>query len=201
MKLFHFTTLYGAHGIAHSGRVRMGKVRSKGHVKNLAVSLTANPSSQHLGIPDGRPLAPDLAAALGEFAVCVDPKTGKKYCLDHTEFRLEFEIPLNESNLVRVSDFYVDEPETLDLLAMTAMHPFFLMLKPAQRILLKDRFRRSRSETDRTDQWWYFLDVLPLDYLVSVAHKIKDGKYSEPMSKIEYLQAHDKVLSDYKTVG
>lgn len=179
MKLYHFTSWYGFLGIADRRIVRKGKVFTGGHVKPLAVSLTTNPSNRLLGIPDGRQLEPHIAGALDDKSVGIDQKTGTHYCVDHTAFRFAFEIQQDDPNLVNVSDFYAQEPESLFALGLSATHPFYSLLEASQQDILAARFLSDRYNADRTDQWWYYLEDLPMNYLVGLDLKTGDDAYEE----------------------
>lgn len=187
MKLFHFTNWHCARGIAIQDCVRKGSVFSDGHVKQLAVSLTTNPSSRYLGVPDGRLLAPGLADLLEDKYIEIDLKTGERYCLDHTCLRLAFEIPQNDRNLVKQTDFYVGQPDALNVMALCTMHPFFGLLEPIQQENLAAMFRANRSDADRTDQWWYYTADLSLNYLVAVDLKVGDDEYVGSLSREVFL--------------
>ncbi len=110
-----------------------------------------------LGIPDGRQLEPHIAGALDDISVEIDQKTGIHDCVDHTAFRFAFDIPQDDPNLMKVSDFYAPEPEPLFAMALVATHPFYGLLEAPQQDILEATFRADMCNADRTDQWWYYL--------------------------------------------
>lgn len=199
MKLFHFTSWIGIHGIANSGFVKKGKVHAVRGRVDLAVSLTTNSSHRYLGLPDGRNVEPEIVQTLPQTSLVVRGADGGVCCLDHVQFRLEFDIPDGFSGLVKLSDFYADHPEALEKLAVTAMHPFFEKLNLNQQFYLLQQFHKNRNDVDRTDEWWYFLCDLPLDFLVSVAPRAGYDEYSASVPKKEFLVAFREVRDERKT--
>ena len=92
MKLFHYTTSFGARGIVLDGCIRpsAGNPLTEG-----MVSPTSDPDRQGHGLPDGREITPQQAGSMLHVV-----KRERLFCHDHTVWRVSVDIPDDDPSLV-----------------------------------------------------------------------------------------------------
>lgn len=159
MKLFHFTSTLGFAAIAQSGRLEPSPIAARGSLANSsAISLTSVADPTGHGLFRGERLTEEQARSLGDRAI--RDEHGWRV-LDHTSYRLDFDIEPSDPKLVTADAFYVDDPKMLVSLQVAAAFPPGIAPSDEQIVRAVEDLRLGKVP-DRKLAWFYYVGHLPV---------------------------------------
>jgi hypothetical protein len=173
MIFYHYTTLHGATYIALSGKIFKGRGTLANGSKiepKLGVNLTTSPSCIGHGLPMGQKLSPDLFNKVPLTAGILqnpDDPTDMKL-LDHSEFRLEVELDIQDSKLQSAKSYYANNLKLLQNLALTGHDPLLDCRPELEQVMCRAAFFRGDLE-DMSRNWYYYFDEIPTSNIKSVS--------------------------------
>ncbi|MBB3211673.1 hypothetical protein FHW67_000921 [Herbaspirillum sp. Sphag1AN] len=181
MIFYHFTTAVGAREIVRTSEIQLGRLPAfeKELSARSGVSLTTSDQPDGHGLPDGRKVSDQefqylLKNAPANFALDPDGNGGY-FCVDHTEVRLEIDIPdalWGEYRVKRVIDSY----DPIQLLAMDVTAHFPLGVYSDEEMLETIESLHTGRLVAKSPTWWWSEKAIPISMIKTAAIKFQ-GQY------------------------
>lgn len=173
MLFYHYTCRRNIEGIFSDGILRKGSVAINELLvdKFKAVNLTTDSSPEGHGLPDGREISNEEAVIFGGYS----ENEGKKFCADHTKYRIEIELPVSQY-LVAAKQFHQSQPLVLTALELKGYFPTKQDLTDAE-LLLSQVGIANGSIIGKSDTWWYYFNEIPVRAFTCVSVRDPLGQF------------------------
>lgn len=171
--LYHYTCRKNIVEIFDTGLLRKGAVAINEFDvdKYKAVNLTTDTSPVGHGLPDGREISLNEAKCFGWYI----EKNGKKYCANHTRYRIEINLPDSEM-LVPAKQFHSASPVVLEALEIAGYFPTNKNFTDAE-LLQGRRGLADGTFCGKSDTWWYYFAEIPVQTFSGVSVLNQFGEY------------------------
>lgn len=186
---YHFTCRPNLDSILSQGFINLGKVPNEPGKNEFthAVCLTTDSSPEGHGLPDGREITELESSFLPAFYN--DKNSGKLYSIDHTKFRIEISLALNDENLIKFDSYHGQR--LIRAAELAAYFPTSHTNLVSDRDLLKVNSMLNEQPAKRKGAtWWYYIAPFPVTKIQAISFRSNTDRTSYLRTpSVEYLQS------------
>ncbi len=194
---YHFTCRPNLDSILSQGFINLGKIPNEPGKNEIvqAVCLTTDPSPDGHGLPDGREISELESSFFSAFYK--NSISGKLYSVDHTKFRIEISLNLNDVNLVKFDSYHGEE--LVQAAEVTAYFPTtHTKLIRDNEWAKVDSMLNEQPAKRKSATWWYYLAPIPVAKIQAISFRSNTDRTSYLRTpSVEYLQSllHKEIMT------